>query len=596
MNNTVDKGYVIDRDIKLLRESRNFREIDLQLAKFVYRQADEHGLIAAMTALLAGHEQSKGHICVNFEDFACRIPEEFRDAGLEFSFPDQSKWSEALLKSGTASSPEEFSPLVIEGGRVYLQRFWRFERQAADRIIARSESRPSGINVRTGQLIDILFADEGCVEQRRAAEIAVTGKFTVIAGGPGTGKTTTVARILYIMLDINPEAVIYITAPTGKAAARLNESIDNSIAKIRGSLEKENPELVNEAAFASLSRMTGMTIHRLIGIGYDSQPPRYNQENLLVCDAVIVDEASMIDTSLMSLLMAALPDSSSVVMLGDRDQLASVEAGSVMADICSSAFTPESRLAGKAVLLSKTWRFTKDSGIGRLSELITSGSAEDVCDILYSGTDPQVSAADVPRVEIEAEIAVPALEWFSSYSRSCDDLRALELYAGFRILSPLRRGWAGVDELNSLVERALAAEGFIPGRSRFYENRPVIITRNDYYSGLFNGDSGIVRQTGDGPKVCFQSGPGSVRMINPSLLPQHETAYAMTVHKSQGSEFDHVVLVLPEEQSGIMTRELIYTAVTRAKKSVRILGSPEVLKASLERRISRASGLAEKLV
>lgn len=305
-----------------------------------------------------------------------------------------------------------------------------------------------------------------------------------------------------------------------------------------------------------------------------------------------MDEASMVDLALMAKLVEAVPGHARLILLGDRNQLASVEAGAILGDICPPA---QDRPAGPALAdcvieLGHSWRFGADSDIGRLARAINAGDAEAALALL---ADP--SAEAVALIEPDSPSALPALlgqlvrAGFGPSLQPGDPARRLERFDRFRLLAALRSGPAGVDGLNALVERALAGEG-LRAEGAFYPGRPIMITRNDYGLGLFNGDVGLV--LADGPAGRLRAHfPGLAEPVSPARLPACETAFALTAHKSQGSEFDGLVLVLPPKASPVVTRELLYTAVTRARERVTLVGSPTVLRTAIESPIQRASGL-----
>ncbi|MEO8439087.1 MAG: exodeoxyribonuclease V subunit alpha, partial [Spartobacteria bacterium] len=343
------------------------------------------------------------------------------------------------------------------------------------------------------------------------------------------------------------------------------------------------------------------TIHRLLGYLPGSPYFRHDAERPLNADVVIVDEASMVDLALMAKLVAAVRPEARLILLGDRDQLASVEAGSVLADICAAAesATPDEPLHGAVVELRRNYRFAPTGGIYRVSTAINAGDADAAIAAFEQDAggeaqwQPLPAAAKLPGALRERVVAAfhPCLE-------TEDPLHALEQLQRFRILCALRHGPFGVENLNAIAEQILAGAGLITPRQGWYRGRPLTITQNDYNFGLFNGDSGIVLPDSEGGgelRAFFVSAEGRLRRFLPSRLPSHETAFAMTVHKSQGAEFDRLLLILPEQDSPLLTRELLYTAITRAREQVEIWSSEPVLRASLARRVTRTSGLREAL-
>ena len=454
--------------------------------------------------------------------------------------------------------------------------------------------------------------------QKTAAETAVRKTFCVISGGPGTGKTRTVAVVLALLLEQSAGRPLRIAlaAPTGKAAARLQESIKQ--------LKTTLP--CDEAIKARLPEAT-FTLHRLLGGVPGSARFRYNPDNPLPFDVVVVDEASMVDLALMARLFEAIPPAARVVLLGDKDQLASVEAGAVLGDICAgveeavdrsrarqsvaSFSTPPSgdggyadrdaaALAGCIVELKKNYRFGGDNGILAVSRAINSGAAAKAL-ASFSNADEKregVCRAGLPAPErLKPQLRELVLDGFSEVLRARDPLAALRALGRFRILCALRQGPYGVEALNRLAEEILAEAQLIPARERWYSGRPVMVTRNDYQLKLFNGDVGIIlpdAATGEA-RAWFLGVDNALRGVAPLRLPEHETVFAMTVHKSQGSEFEEVLLVLPDRDSPVLTRELLYTGATRASRRVEVWFNEPIFRSALARRAERASGLRDAL-
>ncbi len=410
-------------------------------------------------------------------------------------------------------------------------------------------------------------------------------------------------------------------APTGKAAARLQESVEQQ----RASLP------IPEAVRAALPEEAS-TIHRRLGAygrGF-----RYNRQNRLPYDVVVVDEASMVDVVLFSRLVAALENDTRLILLGDRDQLASVQAGAVLGDLCRLGAaepysdevaaglrrigggdvtrrqrdagphgqepSPEgapSGLGEHVVHLSRNFRFSQTSGIGAVAAAIVAGDAGATLEALR---DPRgesvVWQQPAPGDEMATLVTPAAVAGFAGYLKAPTVEEALEAFQGFRILCAHRRGEAGVEQLNPAIENALAGAGLCPRGRKWYRGRPVMVTRNEHGLRLYNGDVGLTWPDREGVLlVHFPDGQGGFRTFPPTRLPEFETVYAMTVHKSQGSEFGRVVLVLPQEASAILTRELLYTGVTRARRAVTVLGGQEVIAHAVATPVTRGSGLVDGL-
>jgi exodeoxyribonuclease V alpha subunit len=455
--------------------------------------------------------------------------------------------------------------------------------------------------------------------QKTAAAIAALKRFSVITGGPGTGKTFTIARLLVLVMQLYPERRlrIHLAAPTGKAAARMRESLKQARDGLRGRhpAAEQLPEEVH-------------TLHRLLKTLPGSPYFRHNRENPLETDLVVVDEASMVDMALMAKLLEAVPPAARLVLVGDKDQLASVEAGSVLGDICdrdrmhgfSAAFsatlqqTTGERLAARSgsppglqdclVELRTSFRFAAGSAIGELSRAVNRGDAGRALAILENPGEGSIVWLD-PDAGAAAELALERLILGGAEAcfRQDTPAAALQDLNRFKILCAHKAGPHGVDAVNRAAERALLRQGLIRAQAAaagpWYAHRPVLVTRNDYALGLFNGDIGIAlpdEASGSGGLfVFFPGGAGGFRRFLPYRLPEHETVYAMTVHKSQGSEFDQVLLVLPDRDSPVLTRELVYTALTRARTTVTIRARRSVLAAAITRRIERTSGLRDAL-
>ncbi|MFZ2950042.1 MAG: exodeoxyribonuclease V subunit alpha [Desulfuromonadaceae bacterium] len=565
-----------------MTESIRLSTLDTHFADFIVRIDRHPGDGLWWGAALASYFAGRGHSCFNLSDTPDVASLLFPQAPRTPPPPDIRSWRESLKLCNTVGTPGAYTPLVLDGGgRLYLHRCWGYEQQVAAGILSRS--RPVAINeTRLDDALDRYFPPRsGPVDlQRSAARMALTRRFSVISGGPGTGKTVTVARILALLLDVAGDSApeISLAAPTGKAALRLHQSI------IQAADRLDLPDNIRERLPASVS-----TIHRLLGVqargGY-----RHNRDNRLSCDILVVDEASMVDLQLMASLLEALRDDARVILLGDRNQLASVEAGAVLADICDSA----GPAAVPVTQLTKSYRFGDDSGIAALSRLINSGESVAAMELLKSGGHPDILWRQLPTGRaFEDAFKTAAREGYAGYARAASPAEALQELGSFRVLSPHRSGPYGVENLNNLSLGALTAER--RNDPRRFSMMPVTITGNNYELGLFNGDTGVSAESDGGAAVWFESPDGGLRHLSPLRLPPSDAAFALTVHKSQGSEFDRVLLILPDHLSEVLTRELLYTAVTRARSHIEIWGTEEVIRQSVERRTLRTSGLVERL-
>ncbi|MDA8018301.1 MAG: exodeoxyribonuclease V subunit alpha [Thermoanaerobaculia bacterium] len=587
-------------------------DVDVALARLVHRlwPGDE---LLPRTAALVSHERGLGHVCVHLSEQAGLLAEARDELQPEaearsFRWPEVAEWRRRLLASGVAvtGNSELLAPLVLdEADRLYLTRYYWAEKGLAQGLAACAKEAsdvppdPSSRALRTS-----LFApdDPRVTDQARAAEAALRGGLTLISGGPGTGKTTTVTRILLLLLSSRPDLRIALAAPTGKASARLGESIAASLDDLTHQPELE--ATLSQAAPEALDRIprTARTLHRLLGYR-----PRYDRfihrsENPLPCDLVVVDEASMVDLLLMSALVDALPDGASLLLLGDRDQLTSVEAGFVFGDLAEAAKSsgeercdPDVESIGSLVELRHSWRFARRIGIGDLAEAVRRGDATEALRVLDDSARDDVSLSRHLGTDAILEPLKSPIEELLAAE---DPSTALSKLSTFRILCATRVGPWGVERMNRVVEGWLAERGH-PTEERFYPCRPILVQENDYQNGLFNGDLGLCWHQGGRTWAIFPGpDPASPRRLPLAKLPRHDTAWAMTVHKSQGSEFDRVLLVLPEDGASagsVLSRELVYTGLTRAKRRVDLVATPEVLREALTRSGRRRSGLVDAL-
>jgi exodeoxyribonuclease V alpha subunit len=504
-----------------------------------------------------------------------------------------------LRATRVVGAPGEDKPLILDAqGRLYLQRYWAYEQQLAKAIRARLDSPAPDVDSRLlARGLREFFKDApGTQWQQRAAEMAVRKNFCVITGGPGTGKTRTVLIVLMLLhaqfTARGAAPRIALAAPTGKAAARMKESMQATLASL--------PEA---QAFAEHLPSDATTVHRLLGTIPDSPYFRRNAEHPLAVDVVIVDEASMVDMALMAKLVDAVPPSARLILLGDKDQLASVEAGFVLGDICQAggdldAPKNASPLRGHIVELKTNFRFGNDSATYKLSRCITEGRGVDALALLRSGEagihgKPLPSPAALPSALRQA-----VLEGFRGYLETKDPREALIRLNHFRILCAMRTGPYGVESLNPVVERILASEHLLTPTSKHYSGRPIMILQNDHPLKLYNGDVGIELHDPDANgalRAFFLTADGALRRFIPARLPSHETVFAMTVHKSQGSEFGRVLFILPDRENRVVTRELLYTGLTRAREGLELWHQEAPLRSAIESPTRRTSGLRDAL-
>ncbi len=502
------------------------------------------------------NELSQGHNCIPIND----------------------KDKQVLMASGLAASTDQMTaplPLVVEQSRLYLYRYWFYENRLAEQIKRKTRYRHTveGLDERLDRYFG--FSGDSDEWQREAANRAARQSFTMITGGPGTGKTTTVVKILGLLQEMAPEPLhIALAGPTGKAAMRLQESIayNKTALPCSEEIKAHIPEKVT-------------TLHRLLGARPPSPYFRHDADKPLVYDLIVVDEASMIDLALMSKLLDALKPSARLILLGDKDQLASIESGAVLGDLTQA-------LPEHTVELKTTHRF--DESIKRLASQVNQQQDDEAWQTLR-GDDDAISVLEQDAVDYIA-------------GQQADYLRLLAAGAGFdeicrsrarfQVLCANRQGKNSVADINYRVEQKLFRDRLIDLSGRWYSGRPVMVTQNNPALHLYNGDTGICMPDQDQRgklMVFFQRADGSVKKYLPGRITDCETVFAMTIHKSQGSEFDEVMIALPGEINPILTKELIYTAITRAKKKVRLVSDEAVFRAAVRQKITRITGLIDKL-
>ncbi|MGG5870407.1 exodeoxyribonuclease V subunit alpha [Pseudomonas peli] len=558
-------------------------------------------VVLASAALLCT-ALDKGDVCLPLARLAGQRPWPEH----AFNLPALGEWQAQLEASSLVGGDGDFAPLILEHGRLYLARYQAYERQLAEQLLLRAADLPAVDEAQLSESLTRLFAfnTQQPDWQRLAAAQAVRRKLAVISGGPGTGKTTTVVRLLAALLE-QPDCehlAIGLAAPTGKAAARMAEAIRNAKAQLPVS-ESIKAALPDEAR----------TLHRLLGSRGDSPQVRHHAANPLALDVLVVDEASMVDLALMAKLLDALPPSARLILLGDKDQLCAVEAGAVFAELCEGrgfdaqaaselqritgqqvpVSQPSSQLGDAVVLLTYSHRFAGDSGIGELARRINGGDVSGTLNLLKENrSDLAWNAQPTPNDLLER--LDQGYAPYIAAAKSADPAAAFAAFNAFRALCAQREGAWGVAGINEALEARIKRRSQVPSRERWYVGRPIMVRQNDYALGLFNGDIGICLQTEFGLRVFFEGEEG-YRPFAPARLPSHDSAFAMTVHKSQGSEFSEVLLVLPEQPSPLLSRSLFYTGITRAKHKVEIWALPPRLSEAVATRAERAAGLAERL-
>lgn len=664
----LDHWRTLEELLQRWQERDWIRALDLALGRFLHQLDPTTEPLVLLAGVLTSHQLGRGHICANLDnllsapDTALSLPP---DGEFGEALPDRpaellqglslSRWQEALVGSRLVTSGDVAAPLVLEAGspRLYLYRQWRYEVEVAEQIRGRLLSLPVAEDRLQQRLNELFLPVNNRLDWQQLACVLVAGRrFGIITGGPGTGKTTTVVRLLALLQSLSRDdgraLRIRLAAPTGKAAARLTESISGAVGRLPEHLQQDIPLEVT-------------TLHRLLGARPDTRRFVHNADNRLHADLVVVDEASMIDLEMMHHLLAALSTGARLILLGDKDQLASVEAGSVLGDLCADADdggydvetlnrlqrqtsldvaawqAVEGRasaepLAQSIAMLRHSHRFGADSGIGSLAKAVNSGRPEtvqqvmnasyrDLGRIILRGSEDRALERLVleggPQACASGEAKPTGYRHYLEQLEACrptqdlpealdDWARAvLAAFGRFQLLCALRRGPWGVEGLNQRIADVLAQAGLIVRTTGWYEGRPVLITRNDYGLGLMNGDIGITlalpdRTGGEGEeptlRVVFPLADGSFKWVLPSRLQAVDTVFAMTVHKSQGSEFLHTALLLPPATNPVLTRELVYTGITRASHwFTLVLSHPARLDDAVRTRVRRASGLRRRL-
>lgn len=571
-----------------------FEPFDHYFGEFINSQTGSPGNAVYCAAALASNLLREGHIWCNLAEFAGKTYVPVNNPDTIDQFPELKIWLEGLEGASVVGISGEFKPLILENESICLYRYWNYERVAAEMIkkIAAYEHEQFP-KPEIQQCIKSISGESQLDQfQYEAIIAAVHNSFTVITGGPGTGKTTTVARIVSVLRQLysGRSCRIALAAPTGKAAMRLGESLQYALS----SLAPDNTEQGHRS-------LEPQTIHRLLGTIPGSIYFRHNRQHPLPFDLVIIDEASMVDISLMAKLLEAIPSGCRLILLGDKDQLSSVEAGSVLADICKIPDIPSASDTLNAsdtmrkspvtlVTLTKSFRFQKDSGIGQLAESINSGSVESALTLLHSGIQCQFTC--ITDIKSLYKIIIgQAKQWLDRLTSIKEPENALELINEFRILTTLRHGMWGAESINAMMKESCRPATYRHEQSLLFDGMPIMVTSNDYRNDLFNGDTGVIFRHESHFYAFFRDKNNAVRSIALRSLSSWEPSFAITVHKSQGSEFTNTLFILPPVDTPLLSRELIYTAVTRSRKSISILGSEPVLKAGITRTTRRSSGL-----
>lgn len=651
------------------------RALDKAFVAFLHELAPDGDPLVLLAAALTSHQLGHGHVCLDlFEtlkepDFALSLPPEGDLQTGTLLLPSQllealegAHWCKVLASSSIVAlavdgrDESQQRPLVLSGKRLYLRRYWTYERRIDSALRQRlivHEPTPDDLPERLGGLFGQASSSAQIDWQKLACALATRGAFSIVTGGPGTGKTTTVVRLLALLqapaVEAGKPLRIRLAAPTGKAAARLTESISQQVRTLQVA------ESVRDKIPSDVT-----TVHRLLGSRPGTRHFRHHAGNRLPLDVLVVDEASMIDLEMMANLLDALPTHARLVLLGDKDQLASVEAGAVLGDLCRDAeagwYSPQTRdwleavsgeelgssglqedtnashpLAQQVVMLRHSRRFGEGSGIGQLARWVNQQQADEARKLLAARSHADLYSLALKgeqdraleRLLLEGHGEGP--QGYRHYLSLLRNLRpsfdsppddpcwvdwarnVLQAFDAFQLLCAVRKGPWGVEGLNQRITGALLKARLIDSDQQWYEGRPVLMTRNDYGLGLMNGDIGIALKLPerDGLEVGRQvlrvafarnDGQGGVRFVLPSRLNDVETVYAMTVHKSQGSEFAHTALILPDALNPVLTKELIYTGITRAKNWFSLIEPRTgIFEEAVRRKVKRLSGLMLEL-
>ena len=620
-------------DLRQFKNIDGFHEIDLQFADFIIKTAKTNDIYLYLASALASHSIRNGHICCELKDIAGTEFPVYR-SGIELthsvlklptiSLPNFNLWYESLLKFPDIISENNYTPLILDNSyRLYLHRYWNYENNFAKNILSLCKPTKSFIDeLKPEQITNISrYFKKTSTEidwQQVAVYTALVNNFSIITGGPGTGKTTTVAAILALIHDIEPNVSIKICAPTGKAGSRLIEAINNE-------LENLNP--INDTTVGKLKSLESFTVHRLLGSLPLSPHFRHNKKNPISADVIIIDEASMIAQTLFAKLLDAVSIDTKIILLGDKDQLASVEAGAVMANLCEvskpNCFTESFALSLKeyfnqhswklpaafnnqmgniSVELQKSHRFDDTKGIGLLKNAINSNS-DKVLEIAKKKTDElelkplphksKINNAVINHIkEVNVVIDNKVLN-FNDFRKANTPEEAYKILNEFKILCSHNIGTAGVDNFNRIVHSYFFTEPY----HKLPSGTPIMIQENNNQLKLFNGDTGIIWHDSLNKKKAFFPNPltGIMKPFSIPLLPAFKEVFAMTIHKSQGSGFQNILIILPEVYSPLLTKELIYTAITRAKIYCEVWSNDDIFIKTARHETKRNSGLLEKL-
>jgi len=601
-----------------------FEDIDIEFAKFLHRISKIENPILGLTAALVSHSLRNNHICLRLEEYAEKnfpFEQDFTidEINSQIILPTLKNWLVELKKfKSVISFSDVTKPLIIdEKNRIYIQRYFKYEQDLVGFFTQKIRSNLTKQNPESNISIPELstyFSRNVEIDYQQVAVFAsMINQFTVITGSPGTGKTSVVAAILAAFYSQNPVGRVGICAPTGKAAARLKESLNREIDNL----------VVEENIKNKIQHIDPSTIHRLLKTKYNTPYFHHNKENNLNIDLLILDEASMVSQPLMCKLFDALHDDTKVILLGDKDQLASVEEGSVFGDLCDSLhinefsenfcstitnhtiqkLTPFPNSMNVIIELDRSFRFDDKKGIGLAKDAINKGDYQKFLYTSKNGND-EIKIVSLPQKNLikskiinhinSLKIELDGIQYsFDDYLKFNDITKKFHFMNNFRILCAKRNGIYGINNINRII-----IEHFFDSQKTYSNGLPVMITANDNRLKLYNGDVGIVTVSGNSTKIYFPdlSETGKFRSFSPSQIPEHEPVFAMTIHKSQGSGLQKLLLILPDKATLLLTRELLYTGITRAERYCEIWSYDSIIKSTIEKVTKRDSGLRDKLL
>jgi len=571
----------------------------------------------------------EGHICLDRTHF--EKPENLLENPFYNEIDTPFSIQEIIEDTCVSDSPDALVPFIFYNNKFYIQRYFAYENEILSQIkVFVANENPTATkqllekhesfikDLFSGYKADALLPEENIQWQCVAAISAIINNFSIITGGPGTGKTTTVAKVLAILYTLYPNCKVALAAPTGKAAARMKESL----------LFAKDTLGISDEIKNKFGTISSGTLHRLLGYIKDSLYFKHNASNTLNYDIVIVDESSMIGTTMMAKFLTAIKPTTKVIFLGDQNQLASVEAGSIFGDICltqtnqntifskekatfinqfitvkdgnlSSAYIEKKAnsnlLHEHIVELKRSYRFKGEEAIGVFSKAIVTGElTTEIIKQCAHGTGQSVKLVGYS----ESKQIEKLFDHYEEYIKEPKIEIALKKLNNVKILCAVREGNFGIAEYNDRISGYLQAKGLLQvNPAGFYENQPILITKNTPALNLFNGDIGIVRKNEKGDYIVYFEGSDALVEIPSNRIDSYQTVFAMTIHKSQGSEFKQVGLVLPDDENlPILTRELIYTGITRAKEGALIIGTEAVLQKGVSRQVERASGITSRII